>query len=209
MLVSVLSKLSQLAFKAITFLVNGPEPACQAGGQVTDLEPGFGLSVGSHRDFMLRPGEVTSIHNYKCAQIPDFPMRNEKVIGLRRENAGFVHSWRGTELNGAGFGDALRRHSLVMQRNSDYSFHPSVRETEELKGKATGLMSHDRKADPKDLPISSSSENGRVEFRKVAAQKAVLGSLCGTSQGAQPGHLRLTLEAPKVLQDTHEGEGKK
>lgn len=96
-----------------------------------------------------------------------------------------------------------------MQRSSDYSFHPSVREIEELKGKVIGPMSQNKKTDPKDLLISSSSENDHVEFRKVVAQKAALGSLCGTSQQATPEHLRLTLEAPKVLQDTDGCEGKK
>ncbi|TRZ24460.1 hypothetical protein HGM15179_002667 [Zosterops borbonicus] len=127
-------------------------------GQGTDLEPGIGLSVGSHRDLVLRPRKVVSIYNHKCAQIPDFHLRKE---------------------------------------------------IEELKGKVTGLMSQNTKTDPKDLLISSSSENDHVEFRKVVAQKATLGSLCGTSQRATPEHLRLTLEAPKVLQDTDGCEGKK
>lgn len=43
----------------------------------------------------------------------------------------------------------------------------------------------------------------------MVALKAVLGSLHGTSQRALAGQLWLALEAPKVLQDMDECEGKK
>lgn len=52
-------------------------PALQLwfGGEDIDLECGIGLSVGSHRDLMLRPGEVMSIYNRKCIQAPVFCLR--------------------------------------------------------------------------------------------------------------------------------------
>lgn len=59
-----------------------------------------------------------------------------------------------------------------MQGSYDYS----VRETEELKGKVTGLMSHNTKTDPKDLLISSSPENDQK--KKCVVQKGGVSERC-------------------------------